>query len=61
MSCDYGLSYILFRGVTHVVIVACNFYMGFHHFLHIYTQVVYGHVIISCSLCTTRVITVLFL
>ena len=24
----------------HVVIVACNFHMGFHHFLHMYTSCV---------------------
>ena len=35
--------YIIFRGVTHVVIVACNFHMGFHHFLHMYTSCVWSY------------------
>ena len=26
--------------LLHVVIVACNFHMGFHHFLHTYTSCV---------------------
>ena len=30
----------------HVAIVACNCHMGFHHFLHIYTN----NIIIDCSL-----------
>ena len=29
--------------VTHVVIVACNFHMGFHHFLHMYTSCVWSY------------------
>ena len=35
--------YISFCGVMHVVIVACNFHMGFHRFLHMYTSGVWSY------------------
>ena len=32
-----------FHGVTHVVILACNFHVGCHHSLHIYTSCVWSY------------------
>ena len=45
---------MIYMGVRHGIIVVC------HNLLALAAIPMYGHIVISCSLCTTQVSTILF-